>query len=48
MVLGSTIESRVPFPYPALTNRDIERLVPGGAVKMFLTRSARREILIMK
>ena len=48
MVLGSDVESEVPFPYPALTNREIERLVPGGNVKTFLTRSARREILAIK
>jgi hypothetical protein len=48
MVLGSEVESKVPFPYPALTNREIERLVPGGSVKTFLTRFARREILAIK
>jgi hypothetical protein len=48
MVLGSDAESKVPFPHPALTNREIERLVPGGSVKTFLTRFARREILAIK
>jgi hypothetical protein len=48
MVLGSSIETKAPFPYPVITNREIERLVPGGGVKTFLTRSARRETLIMK
>ena len=48
MVLGSDVESEVPFPHPALTNREIERLVPSGNVKTFLTRSARREILAIK
>jgi hypothetical protein len=48
MVLGSDVESKAPFPYPALTNREIERLVPSGNVKTFLTRSARREILAIK
>jgi hypothetical protein len=48
MVLGSDVESKAPFPHPALTNREIERLVPGGNVKTFLTRSARREILAIK
>jgi len=48
MVLGSEVESKVPFPYPVLTNREIERLVPSGNVKTFLTRFARREILAIK
>jgi len=48
MVLGSDVESKAPFPHPALTNREVERLVPGGNVKTFLTRSARREILAIK
>jgi len=46
--LHSDAESKLPFPYPVVTNRDIERLVPGGNVKTFLTRSARREILAIK
>jgi len=48
MVLGSDVESKAPFPHPALTNREVERLVPGGNVKTFLTRFARREILAIK
>jgi hypothetical protein len=48
MVLGSGVESKAPFPHPALTNREVERLVSGGNVKIFLTRFARRETLIMK
>ena len=48
MTLRSDAESKLPFPYPVLTNRDIERLVPGGDVKTFLTRSARREIVAIK
>jgi hypothetical protein len=47
-VLGSDGENKAPFPHPALTNREIERLVPSGNVKTFLTRSARREILAIK
>jgi len=47
-VLGSNVGSKAPFPHPALTNREVERLVPGGNVKTFLTRSARREILAIK
>jgi hypothetical protein len=48
MVLGSDVENNAPFPHPALTNREVERLVPSGNVKTFLTRSARREILAIK
>jgi hypothetical protein len=48
MVLGSDVESKAPFPHPALTNREVERLFPGGNVKTFLTRFARREILAIK
>ena len=33
------------FPYPAVTNREMERLAPGSASKTFLTRSGRREVL---
>jgi hypothetical protein len=47
-VLRSEVENEVPFPHPALTNREIERLIPNGNVKTFLTRSARREILAIK
>ncbi len=48
MALRSDTESKLPFPYPVLTNREIEHLVPGGNVKTFLTRSARREIVAIK
>ena len=47
-VLGSSHTSQKPFPYPALTNREMERLFPGGNVKTFLTRSGRREVLGVK
>jgi hypothetical protein len=47
-VLGSAGRENVPFPYPAITNREIERLFPAGAVKTFLTRSGRREVLALK
>lgn len=36
------------FPYPAVTNREIERLLPTASIKTFLTRSGRREILAMR
>ena len=36
------------FPYPALSNREIDRLLPTGSVKTFLTRSGWREVLVVK
>lgn len=36
------------FPYPALSNREIDRLLPTGSVKTFLTRSGWREVLVLK
>jgi hypothetical protein len=47
-VLGSGEENRDPYRYPPITNREIERLVPGGNVKTFLTRAGRREVLGIK
>jgi hypothetical protein len=47
-VLGSSGTTQKPFPYPALTNREMERLFPGGNVKTFLMRSGRREVLGVK
>jgi hypothetical protein len=47
-VLRPGPESRQMFPYPALTNREVERLLPRGNVKTFLTRGARREVLGIK
>lgn len=44
--LVSSREGTRPFPYPALTNREMERLVPSGNVKTFLTRSGRREVTV--
>lgn len=41
-------EGRKAFPYPALTNRDVEKLIPTGSVKTFLTRSGLREVLAIK
>jgi hypothetical protein len=46
--LASGTESSKLFAYPALTNREMERLVPGGNVKTFLTRAGRREVLGIK
>jgi hypothetical protein len=42
------VDANRPFPYPAISNREIEKLTPGGNVKIFLTRSGRREILAIK
>lgn len=36
------------FPYPAHSNRDLERLVPSASVKSFLTRSGRHEVILLK
>jgi methyltransferase family protein len=47
-VLGSSGEGRVAFPYPALTNREMERLAPSCTAKTFLTRFGRREVLAIK
>ncbi|MBI1940545.1 MAG: hypothetical protein HYS33_03450 [Acidobacteria bacterium] len=46
--LASDDQADKPFPYPALTNREMERLVPSGVLKTFLTRSGRREVLATK
>ena len=46
--LASSGENNKPFPHPALTNREMERLVPTGIVKTFLTRTGRREVLATK
>ncbi len=36
------------FSYPVVTNREMERLAPNASIKTFLTRSGRREILVMR
>jgi len=46
--LGSRCEDHRPFPHPPITNREMERLNPGGSVKTFLTRSGLREVLALK
>ena len=43
---SETVEERA-FPYPPITNREMENLVP-GSIKIFLTRSGRREMLATK
>jgi len=37
-----------PFPYTVVSGRDLERLLSGGSLKSFLTRSGRREVLVLK
>lgn len=44
-VLGSSDRTQKAFAYPAVTNREMENLFPGGNVKTFLMRSGRREVL---
>ncbi len=41
-------EGKKPFAYPVITNRVIENLFPAGSVKIFLTRSGRREVVALK
>jgi hypothetical protein len=41
-------EGNKPFLYPVLSGRDVERLLPAGNLKSFLTRSGRREVLVLK
>jgi len=41
-------EGHKPFSYSVVSGRDLERLLPEGSVKSFLTRSGRREVLVLK
>lgn len=45
--LGSGREGTKAFAYPVVTNREVERLAPGASVKTFLTRSGRREVVVV-
>ena len=45
---GSQSGAKKAFPYPAVSNREMERLAAGASIKTFLTRSGRREILAMR
>ncbi len=47
-VLGSSDRTQKPFAYPAVTNREMENLFPGGNVKTFLMRSGRREVVAIR
>ncbi len=42
------LDSGKPYPYPAISNREIEHLLPFASIKTFLTRSGRREIVAMR
>jgi len=46
--LGARGGGQKPFPYPPLTNREMERLIPTGIVKTVLTRSGLREVLAVR
>ena len=46
--LGTSGEGNRPFPYAAVTNREMERLIPNATLKTFLTRSGRREVVALK
>jgi Methyltransferase domain len=46
--LGAEAENAGAFPYPPLSNREIERLTAGCGLKTFLTRSHRREVVVLK
>jgi len=46
--LGRGSEGKGAFPYPPITNRQMELLVPASRVKTFLTRAGIREILVLK
>lgn len=47
-LLQSKPDAKKTFPYPVVTNREMERLFPAGSVKIFLTRSGRREVVALK
>lgn len=46
--LGVEAESEGRFPYPVVSNREVEKLTAGYSLKTFLTRSHRREIVVLK
>lgn len=46
--LGMANESKGTFSNHPVTNREMERLVPSGTIKTFLTRSGRREVLAFR
>jgi hypothetical protein len=46
-VAGRPVSDK-PFPYPPLSNREMQRLVPAGIAKTVLTRSGVREVLVVR
>ena len=46
--MASSGEGNKPFPYSVVSGRDVERFLPSGSLKSFLTRSGRREVLVLK
>jgi len=46
--LGAEREGAGQFPYAPLSNREIEKLTAGCSRKTFLTRSHRREVVVLK
>lgn len=45
---GAEGEGKGEFLYPPLSNREVEKLTEGYSVKTFLTRSHRREVVVLK
>ncbi len=46
--LGAEREGMGQFPYAPLSNREVEKLAEGCSLKTFLTRSHRREVVVLK
>lgn len=46
--LGADRETAGEFPYSPLSNREIEKLTVGYSLKTFLTRSHRREVVVLR
>jgi hypothetical protein len=46
--VGTRSPGQKPYPYPPLSNRDLQRLVPASNTKTVLTRSGVREVLVIK
>ena len=46
--LGSPREGTRAYSHPVVTNREVERLSPDASVKTFLTRSGRREVVVLQ
>lgn len=46
--LGTAREGSRRFSHPVVTNREVEKLSPGASIKTFLTRSGRREVVVIQ